>query len=917
MVRKIFLFLLLGGFVGLSVFFFYKFNEKKPIQHDFYAAIPTQSIWLMEVRNAGNLFSTLKGTNIIYDELVQNEVWSDWTNKFERLDSIVNSNPLKYESFKDIRLLLALVPSGASTNDLLISIQIPRESNEKSLQEKLITPLFGAIIEKQKQYDGALIKEYVGASDFSVFSCYHKGYAILSRSEMVVEDAIRQLNSGVSLATDIGFGKVMQTAGKSRKINWYVHQKAFAKWLSSKIDKQHNFTFRSGIGLSEWTELDLWLKPNSIMFNGYCFSGNTKNDFMDVFKGQVPTSVSVTDILPISTAFFMSYSISSFSEFLNSYEGYLKSNNKFSDFDEERVVLNDSANINARELLIRNVGSEVCLAVLEIQNDINTESISSIYDKTLTIMRLKNPDVWIDESIDLVKANETDDLYKAVYREIPIYEMDVDGLISKNLGGVFEGMENRYFVVIEEYLVFGEKISTLRELINSWKGDKVLSEDDHFESFSENMASTSHITIFNSLARSPYLFSYFLNKTGQSWIGEKVDFFRKFEGAVLQISRENDEMDYYSVFIKHNPIYKKVTSSLWELPLDTQIISAPQLFENHYTKAGEILVQDVNNKLYLISNTGRILWSRVLDGATMSSFYKVDKYKNDKFQLLFNTKNSVYLIDRNGEDVSGFPIKLNVSASGPLSIMDYDRNRKYRLLQPLDDGNIKCFDIKGDVVKGWKHKSESKVKNPIKYIQHRGKDYLITLFENGSVKALNRKGQARIDFKESFKLAKNSTFRFQKGDKLSSTYIVGTDSSGNIMRLSFTDKMELLQVGSFTSDHYFTLYDLDGDENPEYLFQDQGKFFSYSLTGEQKLKIEEDFEFNSKPGLYQSEIKNYIAISARSKDNVWLYNFYGEKMDGSPFLGSSKPIISDINLDGRLELITTSSNGMVYCYVLK
>ena len=75
MIRKLFLFILLTGFLALLAFFFYKFNEKKSIKNDLYAAVPTQSIWLMQIRNASTLFATLKGTNIIYEELVRSHCW--------------------------------------------------------------------------------------------------------------------------------------------------------------------------------------------------------------------------------------------------------------------------------------------------------------------------------------------------------------------------------------------------------------------------------------------------------------------------------------------------------------------------------------------------------------------------------------------------------------------------------------------------------------------------------------------------------------------------------------------------------------------------------------------------------------------------------------------------------------------------
>ena len=915
MIRKLFLFILLTGFLALMAFFFYKFNEKKPIKNDFYAAVPTQSIWLMQIRNASTLFATLKGTNIIYEELVRSHVWAKWRGHFSTLDSFVNINPIKYQGYQNIPVIIAMVPSGVGSSDLLLSFIIQDEMDKKQVFKDLFLPIVGEKPKSHKDYDGAIIQNY-SREENVFFLCFYKGYFLFSSSEIVVEDAVRQLNTGVSLTDEPSFNRIMETAGSSRKVNWYVHQKAFSKHLSTFVDKHHNFSLQNGMGLPEWTELDLWLKPNTMMFNGYCFSGNNKKEFMEVFKGQVAGPNNVADILPINTAFFINYSISNFSDFTLEYKNYLKSNNWFSNFEKRQLILNDLAQRLTDSILIKNVGSEVCLAVLEIQNDVDGESVSAIFDKTLSILRLKNPDLWLDDIVDLIEPNTTDFLYINKYREVDIYEMSVSGIVSKNIGGIFDGMENRFFIILDDYVVFGEKLSTIRELINSWKGGKVLSEDEHFESFSENMASVSNLTIFASPARSPYFLSYYLNKNEQDWVEGKLDFFRKFEGLSIQITRENDNMTYYSVFLKHNPSYKKVTSSLWEIPLDTSVLAPPQLFDNHYTKAGEIIVQDVNNKLYLISNTGRILWSRQIEGLALSTFYKVDKFKNDKFQLLFNTSNKIYLIDRNGKDVKGFPISLKKDASAELSLMDYERNKKYRLLQPLKDGSIVCYDINGEVVKGWKYQGKKMVNRKITYLEYDGKDYLLAFYKDGSVQALNRKGQTRISFKESFYLAENSNIRIQKGEEPKSTYIVGSDSSGNVMRLSLTGKMELLQFGNFSSQHNFTMADFNNDKIEDYVFSDHNKFVVYSSSGNQDLKIEEDFSIGFHPGIYRSPIKNYVAMGSKNRDNIWLYNFYGKKVDGNPFLGNSKPVISDINLDGRLELISTSTNGIVYCYVL-
>ena len=915
MLRNLFLVFLLAAFIGLSAVFFYKFNEKREVKRDYFASIPTQSAWVMEVKEPGALLSTLKGTNIIYDEFAQHQVFEDWLIPFESLDSSISENKVKYEQSALERMTLALVPTGADSYDLLVSIQIPNNLPQSNFEE-LLTNVLGRKTGVNKEYGGAIIDQFESKVGFESFVAIYDGFLLVSTNELAVEDAIRQLNSDLTLLSNEEFQRIVATAGNSRKVNWYIQQQEFVKYLSTKLSSGYQRNLSGRLSMPSWVELDLWLKPNSMMFNGYSAAGSNKSDFLNVFKGQQPGSTSLDEVLPMNTAFYLNFNISNYQDFISAYQEYLKIHNSHDAFLRKLKILNDSAGFNTTDLLLKSIGSEVSLAILEIQNNVNDEALSAIKDKVVCLVRLKNPDAWIDDSKSIIKANETDDLFKLKYREVAIYETNVNGLLSCNLGGVFSGLENKYFVVIDDYLIFGEKIPTLREIINSWKGDKTLAEDENYSAFSENLSSTSNITIYSSIARSPYLISYFLKKDNQTWLNDHMELFRKFEGVAVQIAQEEQNLFYYNVFAKHNPIYKKVTSSLWEIPLDTGLASYPQLFVNHYSKAGEILVQDLANKVYLISNTGRILWSKKLSGKVMSKFYQVDKFKNDKFQILVNTEDKIYLIDRNGKDVSGFPINLKKKASGPLTLMDYDRNRKYRLLQPVQGGDVLCYDLNGKIVKGWVFSGKTDISEYLQYVIVKNKDYILTYDKSNKLRVLNRKGQDRIKLKHDIIKGKNSSVKFVKGADLASTYIVTSDSNGNILKLSLSDKLEVIQFEGYNSNHYFTSIDANGDKRRDYVFQTENELVAFDHEGKKMIEIEPDFEITSKPSFYMSHDRIYISLNNREGLGIELFDQFGSTVDGSPFLGDGKPLIYDINLDNRLEFVSSSSKGMVYCYVL-
>ena len=128
----------------------------------------------------------------------------------------------------------------------------------------------------------------------------------------------------------------------------------------------------------------------------------------------------------------------------------------------------------------------------------------------------------------------------------------------------------------------------------------------------------------------------------------------------------------------------------------------PFFFTNHTTGAKEIFIQDLKNNTYLINAAGRVIWKVPLNERIIGNIYMIDYFRNGKYQLLFSGKNYLHLLDRNGNYVERYPVKLRSPATNSLAIFDYDNNLNYRLFIAGEDKMIYSYDKTGSVVKGWK-----------------------------------------------------------------------------------------------------------------------------------------------------------------------------------------------------------------------
>ena len=123
-----------------------------------------------------------------------------------------------------------------------------------------------------------------------------------------------------------------------------------------------------------------------------------------------------------------------------------------------------------------------------------------------------------------------------------------------------------------------------------------------------------------------------------------------------------------------------------------EIISDPIWLKNHLNKGYDFAFQDSNNYLNYYSNKGDLLWRKSLSGRIIGEIKQIDLYKNGRLQILFRTNDRLYLIDRNGKEVSQQVLILKMEKDHPISVFDYDKNRNYRILVTTDN-EFKCMII--------------------------------------------------------------------------------------------------------------------------------------------------------------------------------------------------------------------------------
>ncbi|MEA3443628.1 MAG: hypothetical protein U9R19_02755, partial [Bacteroidota bacterium] len=395
--------------------------------------------------------------------------------------------------------------------------------------------------------------------------------------------------------------------------------------------------------------------------------------------------------------------------------------------------------------------------------------------------------------------------------------------------------------------------------------------------------------------------------------------YQDFHAFSFQFSpNSNRQMVYNDIYLKYGPLDTDKPRTRWELRLDTTFTFKPKFVLNHYTGNREIFIQDDNNKIYLINYAGRILWQKQLDQAIMGDVHQIDYYKNNKLQLLFNTKNKLHLIDRLGNYVERYPVNLSSPATNGIGVIDYNNKKDYRIFIACQNKRVYLYSIEGNIIKGWKFKhSEHAVSNQVQHFISKNKDYIVFNDENKSY-ILNRRGKERVKPEIDFAISKNGKYIFEDRKSGNDARMIITGPDGTIYFVYLDGKVESLKIHDFSNNHFFDYRDVDGDKLKDFIFVDGKKLEVYNLIQTKLIDLQFDQEIEHRPISYIFPGNSRkLGIVAHKRNEIFLINSDGSLYQGFPLLGHTLFSIGSITGNQKFNLFVGTNDNFLYNYEIE
>ena len=580
---------------------------------------------------------------------------------------------------------------------------------------------------------------------------------------------------------------------------------------------------------------------DKILLNGLSFLDDSLKLSNNIFKGSISSELKNYEITPKNTTSLKSYNFKNQNNYLKKASIDEVKENRFS------IILNNNS-----------------IEITDIKLD----------NEQVFIFRLDEIKLFKDY---LINKNTI----STKHRGFEIYnntDLDINPFIS------FANFNNKEKILLfKDYLVFSNNEKTLKQFINDNLNKNTLKSNSSFNRL------FSSISSFNTLNNNYFSGSNYNFFNELNLLNSKNDFTENS----FQLVQDNGIIHFNAVISKETKEDENLKiSKLFDVEIDEEIIMYPHFVKNHVTKNLDIVVQDAKNNLYLISKDGKVIWKKKINQPILGKISQIDIYKNGRLQLIFNTKNKIYVLDRNGNNVKQFPKTFNDPITQPLAVFDYDNNKNYRLLV-TQGSELLMYDKNGKKVSGFKYKkSSNNITSKPKHFRILNKDFIVFKIGN-KMKILNRKGRERINVNDDINFSNQNVFEYN--DKL-----ISTTTDQKLVQIDVNGVIDLSSLKNLS---------LNSDGSNLVVLDENSIKLSSNVAS---------IPFGNYGSPQLSNINKNLLITLYDKQNKKSYLF-----NKNLILDTSFPVyslipmeIGDMNRDKKVEIIISNKNKFISCYTI-
>lgn len=457
------------------------------------------------------------------------------------------------------------------------------------------------------------------------------------------------------------------------------------------------------------------------------------------------------------------------------------------------------------------------------------------------------------------------------------------------IGSELNTMSSFYLTITNDVAVLAQR----RGLAESVAGDsnrrRVMFYDDDYRKVRDKLnAELSSLTYVDARKFGTYV---------QPWLNPQNYFSAITSRLDLLVISSVASADDPSVELDIASFRKEVTDDpfreRWVFPLSSEeFTGAPLLADITASGRDEIIFSTGIGTLFVLATDGtEVFRANTGSDRPVGPPVVYDWYGNNRNVILQAAGNRIYAWNTNGAVLPNFPITLDEQITTPVIIRDVTRNGIAEIIVATADRKLHILNSRGQAISGWPNSVNSVINDQPLITTIDGELQIFAVSEN----TLHGWGINGV-IVDGFPVFLDSPLSGTPGSN--GSHLLGAGRDGNLYSLG---------AAKLFSDTLATA--VDGGQEDVTLQQlrvSPNALNSQPFTRELLIRDGDDF------------LREELIVVQSSNGSIFLYNTRGElrftTSMGQPASGSAGPILVDVDLDQRMDIVSLGDFGRLYAW---
>lgn len=520
-----------------------------------------------------------------------------------------------------------------------------------------------------------------------------RSIVLMAETETLLKSSRRHLSQGLSVMGNPGFSEAAEAAAgadllfvsyaQAKPLFSSVFNRTYFKETYGNSAYSAVYTARAAYAgtMAQWSVFSVGVEESGPMaLKGVHVFEDDASEFMSVMKASAGGISQISTILPSYTYYALSLPLADTESYVEAYRAYLDSKQALPAYNKVHKELQKRDEVSPEGLVRR-------LGVKEVA--------------TATFGNQSSP-----SKVNLVKVGRQDTIMfkgtgvNAFKGYVPeVHRFAFPGHIAAVFGGHFNLADESCFTYVDGWLVTGSR-AAVEEFQSGRAGEYTLSQ--YMADAGKDDLITREGTVlaaYLNVGADEGTLSKILNKPLADIL---KGFAKDVDYAPMVMTSYRKRGKVATDIIAYNLFMERVKAPEFERDTVVVIPEGPFRVKNSGTGRMNLFYQNSSGAICLKEEDGKGIWGVPFGKPLCGTAQTVDYYANGKLQILFGSGSSIYLIDRLGRFVTGFPVDLGKEILLGPDVYDFNGTNAYNIMVLHKDRTIEMYNLKGQKPASWK-----------------------------------------------------------------------------------------------------------------------------------------------------------------------------------------------------------------------